>query len=77
VALAVCGYGHNGFYLDVCQCFNFLAESALFLTQSSGKNIIIVLLPAQTVLITEVVFLEALDSAGLLSLQVLETHELG
>jgi hypothetical protein len=77
VALAVCGYGRSGFYLlDACQCFNFLAENARFLSQSSGKNIII-LLSALTVLITEVVFLETLYPAGPLSLQILETHEPG
>jgi hypothetical protein len=76
--LWLCGLGHSGFcLLDTCQCFTVLAESALFLTQSSGKIIIIVLLPAQTLLITEVVVLEVLDAAGPLSLQILEIHEQG
>jgi hypothetical protein len=77
-ALTIFGYGDHALYLlNVCQCFNFLAVSAPFLTQSSEKNVVIVLLPAQRVLITEVVFLEVLDPAGHLSFHIPETRELG
>jgi hypothetical protein len=64
-------------FLDVCQCFDILALDTFFLAQSLGESISIVVRLALMVHRSEVVYSEALDSVGCLSVQILETYEPG
>jgi hypothetical protein len=56
---------------------DFVAVRTLFLAWSSRKGIGIVVFSALTVLGSAIILLQALNSAGDLSLEVLQTHEPG
>jgi hypothetical protein len=72
---AGCGYSSNSLYLlDVCPCLDFVVVATLFSAWLSRKGIDIVVFSTLTVLGSEIVLFQALNPAGGLSLEVLESH---